>query len=63
MTRETPYEQVQRLGRESAERWRKQDALIEARRASGIPFEPSYSSIPLSVGTFDCNGNGKGSGW
>lgn len=59
---ETPYDMVQRVGRESAARWAKHDAEIERHRAAGtlIPVQPH---IAVGVGTFDCNGNGKGSGW
>lgn len=34
----------------------------EARRFVG-PHRPIRPFLPLSVGTFDCNGIGKGSGW
>lgn len=59
---ETPYEMVQRVGREADERMRAHVAEIERHRAAGT-LKPHFPSIPLSVGTFDCNGNPKGSGW
>lgn len=60
---ETPYQMVQRVGREADERMRQHVAEIDRHRAAGTLI-PGYGlTIPLSVGTFDCNGNPKGSGW
>lgn len=59
---ESPYELVQRRGRESADRLRLHVAEIDRHRAAGTVV-PCPFSIPLAVGTFDCNGVAKGSGW
>lgn len=59
---ESSYEMVQRRGREGAARLRLHVAEIERHRAAGT-LVPCPVSIPLAVGTFDCNGVAKGSGW
>lgn len=48
-----PYCPIQR-----AERLAWEDANFE--RIRGVKFRPC---LPLSVGTFDANGNAKGKGW
>jgi hypothetical protein len=60
---ETEYELVQRRGREAEERARNFDAAVAARRVAGIPDKPIGTVLAAGGGTFDCNGNPKGSGW
>jgi hypothetical protein len=61
--RETQFELVQRRNREADERMRAFNAMCAERRAAGVLDALSSLDMPLSVGTFDGNGNAKGSGW
>lgn len=38
-------------------------AAVNARRAAGIPDAPCLPGLAVGVGTYDANGNPKGSGW
>lgn len=60
---ETQYELVQRRNREADERLRAFVAMCDERRAAGVMDALSTLDLPLSVGTFDGNGNAKGAGW
>lgn len=59
---ETCADMCARVCRESDERRRFHMAEIEKRRAAGT-LKQQVSTVPLSVGTFDCNGMPKGAGW
>jgi hypothetical protein len=45
-----------------AESQRREDEAREHRRAT-VGFEPGMTDLACGVGTYDCNGNPKGSGW